>query len=150
MTEGSTKSGPPAYGSGFLSARHQGTALRNGPSPILYLSNHGGNEPKAQRDTLDFVKAMNRLHQQQRPGDARLEARIASYELAFRMQSAATEAVDLNRESRATKAVYGIGDPLTDGFGRKCLLARRLVERGVRFVQIYSGAMGGHDWDMPT
>ena len=81
------------------------------------------------------------------PGDSDLEARLAAYELAFRMQATAPEAVDMGKESAATKKLYGIDEPLTDDFGRKCLLARRLVERGVRFVQLYSGTHLGDDWD---
>lgn len=147
MSEGSMKSGPPAYGAGFLPAVYQGTVFRSGHNPILYLQNPPGISSDAQRDTLNFVDQMDRLHQAARPGDSTLEARIASYELAFRMQSSAPEAVDLSQESQATKALYGIDEPLTDDFGRKCLLARRLVERGVRFIQLYSGTTLGDDWD---
>jgi hypothetical protein len=147
MSDGSTKSGPPAYGAGFLPAVYQGTIFRGGENPILYLKNPPGLTHEAQRDTLDFIGKLDQLHQQERPGDSRLEARIASYELAFRMQSAAPDAVDIEKESAATKALYGIGDPRTDDFGRKCLLARRLVERGVRFIQLYSGTNVGEDWD---
>ena len=133
------KSGPPAYGAGFLPAVYQGTVFRSGENPVLYLKNPPGISNEAQRDTLSFIDQMDRLHQVSRPSDSTLEARIASYELAFRMQSAAPEVVDSSKETPATKALYGIGDPLTDDFGRKCLLARRLVERGVRFIQLYSG-----------
>jgi arylsulfatase A-like enzyme len=90
---------------------------------------------------------MDRRHLASRPGDSDLEARLASYELAFRMQATAPEAVDIGKETPATKRLYGIGEPMTDDFGRKCLLARRLVERGVRFVQLYSGTHLGDDWD---
>jgi hypothetical protein len=121
--------------------------FRGGQNPILYLENPPGRTNESQRDTLDFVGRIDRLHQAERAADSRLEARIAAYELAYRMQSAAPEAVDLDSESAATKALYGIGEPLTDDFGRKCLLARRLVERGVRFIQIYSGTNVGEDWD---
>jgi hypothetical protein len=147
MSDGSTKSGPPAYSAGFLPAVYQGTVFRGGQNPILYLENPPGRTNESQRDTLDFVGRIDRLHQAERAADSRLEARIAAYELAYRMQSAAPEAVDLDSESAATKALYGIGEPLTDDFGRKCLLARRLVERGVRFIQIYSGTNVGEDWD---
>ncbi len=147
MSEGSMKSGPSAYSAGFLPAVYQGTVFRSGDNPILYLQNPPGINGDAQRDTLNFVDQMDRLHQATRPGDSTLEARIASYELAFRMQSSAPEAVDLSQESPVTKALYGIGEPLTDDFGRKCLLARRLVERGVRFIQVYSGTTLGDDWD---
>ena len=147
MSEGSMKSGPPAYGAGFLPAVYQGTAFRSGENPVLYLKNPPSISNEAQRDTLSFIDKMDRLHQASRSTDSTLEARIASYELAFRMQSAAPEVVDFNKETPATQALYGIGNPLTDDFGRKCLLARRLVERGVRFIQIYSGTTLGDDWD---
>ncbi len=147
MSDGSTKSGPPAYSAGFLPAVYQGTVFRSGESPILYLRNPEGVTGQSQRETLNFVNAMDRMHAQTRPGDSTLDARIASYELAYRMQSSAPDVVDLGKESAATKALYGVGDPLTGDFGRKCLLARRLVERGVRFIQIYSGTNVGDDWD---
>jgi len=147
MSDGSTKSGPPAYGAGFLPAVDQGTVFRGGANPILYLNDPPGLPKEAQKDTLGLIDTLDRLHLQQRPDDTRLEARIASYELAYRMQTAAPEAVDFNKESAATKALYGIGDPATEDFGRKCLLARRLVERGVRFIQVYSGTNVGDDWD---
>ncbi len=146
MSDGSTKSGPPAYGAGFLPAVYQGTVFRGGESPILYLSNPPGITDAVQKDTLSFIDKVDRLHAESR-ADSTLEARIASYELAYRMQSSAPEAVDLTKESEATRKLYGIGDPLTDDFGRKCLLARRLVERGVRFLQLYSGTNTGDDWD---
>jgi hypothetical protein len=147
MSDGSTKSGPPAYGAGFLPAVYQGTVFRGGENPILYLKNPPGIPGDAQRDTLDFINSIDQIHESARPGDSTLEARIASYELAYRMQSSAPETVDFTKETAATKALYGIGDPLTGDFGHKCLLARRLVERGVRFIQIYSGTNVGDDWD---
>ena len=87
------------------------------------------------------------MQQKTRLNDSTLDARISSYELAWRMQSAAPEAVDITKETEATKKLYGVGDTTTDDFGRKCLLARRLVERGVRFVQLISGTNVGQDWD---
>lgn len=147
MSDGATKSGPPAYGSGFLPAMYQGTVFRSGNFPVLNLSTPDGISAKAQRATLDFLNEQNREHLAARPSDSELEARIASYELAFRMQSAAPDAVDISKESEATKKLYGIGEGITNEFGRKCLLARRLVERGVRFVQLYSGTNIGDDWD---
>jgi hypothetical protein len=101
-----------------------------------------------QRDQLDLLGELNRRHLEQKPGESELAARIASYELAFRMQREAPEAVDIAQESEATQKLYGLDDPATEKFGRRCLMARRLVERGVRFVQVYSG--GGHNdenWD---
>ena len=147
MSEGSMKSGPSAYGAGFLPAVYQGTVFRSGENPVLYLKNPPGISNTAQRDTLNFIDKIDRIHQVSRAADSALEARIASYELAFRMQSAAPEVVDFSKETPATQGLYGIGNPLTDDFGRKCLLARRLVERGVRFIQIYSGTTLGDDWD---
>ena len=147
MSDGSTKSGPPAYGAGFLPAVYQGTVFRSGKTPILYLRNPAGVSDASQRETLSLVNRLDREHEATRPGDSGLDARIASYELAYRMQSSAPEVVDLAKESPATQKLYGIGDPQTDDFGRKCLLARRLVERGVRFIQVYSGTNVGADWD---
>jgi hypothetical protein len=103
--------------------------------------------PVAQRDTIDFVNDLNRRHFASREDDTTLDARIKSYELAYRMQAEAPGAVDVNSESEATRKLYGVGEPMTDDFGRKCLLARRLVERGVRFVQLFFGTNLGDDWD---
>ena len=147
MSDGSTKSGPPAYNAGFLPAVYQGTVFRGGENPILYLRNPAGISDQSQRETLGLINQVDRLHAQTRLGDTTLDARIASYELASRMQSAAPEAVDFSKESAATKALYGLDDALTGDFGRKCLLARRLVERGVRFIQLFSGTNVGDDWD---
>ena len=147
MSDGSTKSGPPAYGSGFLPAVYQGAVFRSGESPILYLKNPDGVTSEVQRGTLDLITTLDKLHEKTRPHDSTLDARIASYELAWRMQSSAPEAVDLSKESETTKKLYGIGEGVTDDFGRKCLLARRLVERGVRFVELISGTNVGADWD---
>ena len=147
MSDGSTKSGPPAYGAGFLPAVYQGTVFRSGESPILYLKNPDGVTGEVQRGTLDFINTLDRMQEQTRPNDSTLDARIASYELAWRMQSAAPEAVDMSKETEATRKLYGIGAGVTDDFGRKCLLARRLVERGVRFIELISGTNVGADWD---
>ncbi len=141
---GGLKGGPPAWGNGFLPATHQGVTMRPGESPILNLksaTSRGGNR----RKTLDFVQRMNRRHLEARDFDDELSARIASYELAFRMQAEAPELVGLEGESEATKQLYGMDDPVTREFGTRCLLARRLLERGVRFVQLYSGDTNG--WD---
>jgi len=114
---------------------------------VLNLANPKDISAKAQRNSLDLIAELNQRHLDSHPGGTELEGRIASYELAYRMQSSAPDAVDLSKESDATKSLYGIGTPATDDFGRKCLLARRLVERGVRFVQLYSGTNIGEDWD---
>lgn len=147
MSDGAMKSGPGVYNAGFLPAVYQGTVFRSGEYPVLNLATPKGVSQKAQRTSLDLIAELNQRHLGAHPDGSELEARIASYELAFRMQSSAPEAVDLTKETDATKALYGIGDPLTDDFGRKCLLARRLVERGVRFIQLFSGTNIGKDWD---
>ena len=123
------------WSSGFLPAVHQGTILRSGRSPVLNLNRPEGMTEPRQRRMLDFLQKMNDLDTAQE--DSEMAARISSYELAFRMQSAAPEAVDLTKESEAT--LYGIDRNPTREFGTRCLLARRLVERGVRFVQLFSG-----------
>jgi hypothetical protein len=142
---GGIKGGPPAYGAGFLPATFQGTVMRGGPRPILDLDSAGGLSDRDQRGVLDLVGALNARHHVSRGDDGELAARIQSYELAYRMQSAAPGAVDLARESEAIRRLYGLDDPRCSDFGTRCLLARRLVERGVRFVQVYSGDVGG--WD---
>lgn len=146
MTDGSTKSGPAGYSAGFLPTVHEGTVFRGGDSPVLYLKTPHGIKDESQRRTLDLIMKLDREHARDRLDD-KLDARIASYELAFRMQAEAPEAVDIRKESEATRKLYGIGEQPTDDFGRKCLLARRLVERGVRFVQLYAGTQVGDDWD---
>ncbi len=129
------------WGTGFMPPTFQGTRFRPGKEPILYLAPSGA----AQRGKLDFLQELNRRHRALRPEDAELDARIAAYELAYRMQAAAPEAVDLARETEETKRLYGLDRPETERVGRNCLLARRLVERGVRFVQLYCGS--GSKWD---
>jgi hypothetical protein len=142
---GWVKGGAPAWGNGYLPAAYQGTLLGAGSSPIRYLETPPGISPAQQRRTLDFVQRLNRDHLAERPGDSELSARIAAYELAFRMQTHAPEIVDLASESAAIRRLYGIDQSETAEFGTRCLLARRLVERGVRFVQLYCGDTGG--WD---
>jgi hypothetical protein len=142
---GGIKGGPPAYGAGFLPASHQGTPMRSGSSPIVDLEPPRGLSHAAQRRTLDLIARLNARHLADRGDDSELAARIQAYELAYRMQSAAPEAVDLSQETDETKRLYGIDRKDTAEFGTRCLLARRLVERGVRFVQLYSGDVTG--WD---
>jgi len=142
---GGLKGGPPAWGSGFLPATHQGTPMRAGSAPILDLKPSSGMSLQRQRSTLDLVQQMNEAHSAQRGHDTQLEARLRSYELAFRMQSSAPDLVSLDHESETTRKLYGIDDPVTRDFGTRCLLARRMIERGVRFVQLYSGDTNG--WD---
>ena len=141
-------SGQPNYSSGFMPSTFQGTLFRPVGNPILDLKGPSHIDKKAQRNQLDLLAKLNDKHLKQRAGGADLASRIQSYELAFRMQSEAPEAVDLSRESRKTLDNYGVDKQPTDEFGRNCLVARRLVQRGVRFIQLYSG--GGHladTWD---
>jgi hypothetical protein len=148
LLEGGVRSGPAVYGQGFLPAAYQGTSFRPGRSPILNLNPPAGMTPDGQKDLLQTLQAMNQRHLNERNGDSELAARIASYELAFRMQMAAPEATDVSSESEATRKLYGMDDPVSADFGGRCLLARRLVERGVRFVQVWSGnGMNATDWD---
>jgi len=138
------------WGTGFMPAAWQGVPLRAGAEPIADLAPYQGMPPERQRARLDLLARINQRHAQAHPEDSALSARLDSYELAWRMQKHAPEAVDLAQESAATRTAYGLDDKPTEAFGRQCLLARRLVERGVRFVQIYSGGgnpMGSNGWD---
>lgn len=135
--EGLPEGGAPMWGAGYLPAVHQGTLLRNGSTPILHLQPPSEISREQQHQTLNYMRRMNELNQ--RENDSELAARIASYELAFRMQQHAPEAVDLSKESKETKKLYGLDELETNDFGTRCLLARRLVERGVRFVMLFSG-----------
>jgi hypothetical protein len=128
--------GAPLWSSSFLPAAFQGTLVSDLKNPIANLQNPHVST-KRQREQLDTLKALNELHRRQRQDDSQLSARIASFELAFRMQMRAPEAFSIDGESAATKRLYGIGEQATDIFGTQCLLARRLVERDVRFVQVY-------------
>jgi hypothetical protein len=143
------------FTAGFLPMSHQGTILdASAPRPIPDLFAPASARfvsPESQREGLEHLSRWNRHHATLNPGDTRLESRIASYELAARMQQSAPEALDLAGETPATRAVYGLDEPATADFGRRCLLARRLIERGVRFVQIWSGAQGAsNNWDNHT
>jgi hypothetical protein len=141
-------SGAKNWSSGYMPASYQGTILRSAGQPILDLERQQGTPPAAQRRLLDALNQYNSAHQAPRADNSNLSARIASYELAYRMQSHAHEAVDLTQETNATKELYGDTTPLTADFGRRCLLARRLVERGVRLIQLYSGGAHNDDnWD---
>ncbi len=142
---GGLKGGPSAWGNGYLPATFQGTTFRPGAAPILDLAPQVSIGAEQQAGLLDYLRKINRRHSVERGSASPLQARIESYELAFRMQSAAPAAVDLADETPETLALYGIGEKDTDEFGRRCLLARRLAERGVRFVQLYSGDTNG--WD---
>jgi hypothetical protein len=135
--EGTPEGGAPCWGAGFLPTVYQGTLLRKGPNPILNLRPPEGSGGERQKRTLDLLSKMNEIDT--RPGDREMEARVASYELAFKMQKHAPEAVDLSKETAATRKLYGVDEKATAEFGTRLLLARRLVERGVRFVQVCSG-----------
>jgi hypothetical protein len=143
---GSTIGGAGVWGNGFLPAAYQGTLFRNGATPIVDLARRGAVTEQEQRAELDLLQWFNRQHQAERTHTGELEARISSFELAFRMQAHAPELVDISRESEATRKLYGLDDAVTEPFGRQCLLARRMVERGVRFVKVLHGA-GGDRWD---
>ena len=136
------------WSAGFMPAAYQGTLFRSVGSPLLDLATPKGTSERTQRSSLDLLKKLNEEHARQRPNETELAARIESYELAYRMQTTAAEVVDVNREDAATREMYGLNNKLTADFGRKCLITRRLLEKGVRFVQLYSG--GGHieeTWD---
>ena len=138
--------GPSNWGSGFLPARFQGTPLRPKGSPILDLKPMPGITANHQRENLDLLATLNQRHARRHPDHEELSARMEAYELAFRMQSEVPELLDLSAETANTREMYGIGAEPTDAFGRKCLLARRLVEQGVRFVQLYAGTWDSHDY----
>jgi hypothetical protein len=145
---GGPMGGSQTWSSGFLPGVYQGTPFRNHGDPIVDLASPKFVEPEHQRSRLDFIKTLNEFHLQKNASDAELSARIVSYELAYRMQSQAPEVVDLSKESAATKQLYGMDDPRCEHFGRNCLLARRLVEKGVRFVQLFGGGNALDDsWD---
>jgi hypothetical protein len=146
--DGKVKGGTPLWGNGFLPSIHQGATLQTQGTPILYVNRQEGVTEQSQRQMLDLAQWLNRRHREQTPAaSSELDARIAAYELAFKMQTAAPEAVDLRRETAATHRLYGLDDEVTRDFGTRCLLARRLVERGVRFVQLISGSGDSKDWD---
>jgi hypothetical protein len=137
--------GAQLWSSSFLPSAYQGTLIRDLNHPIANLSDPTG-DASAQRAKLDAIGHLNRLHRRDRVIDGPLDARIASFELAFRMQRDAPEAFDIGRESLLTRRLYGVGEPTTDLFGRQCLLARRLLERGVRYVQLFD-APANNAWD---
>jgi hypothetical protein len=141
-------SGAKNWTSGFMPASYQGTVFRSQGSPILNLQHVDGMAAGEQRMLIDSLNHLNAGHLSPRFDNTNLSARISSYELAYRMQATAPEAIAVEEESEETKALYGMDRKETEDFGRKCLLARRLVERGTRFIQIYSGgAHNDHNWD---
>lgn len=144
-------SGPKNWSSGYMPAAFQGTVVRASGTPIHDLDLPEGMTRAAQRRMLDRLRAKNQEHQAQHADNTELAARIASYELAYKMQQHAPEAFDLTGETAETHKLYGLDDKKTEDFGRKCLLARRMVERGVRFIQVYSGGAHNDDnWDAHT
>jgi hypothetical protein len=138
--------GASLWSSSFLPAAYQGTWIKDLSDPIRNLRDPLG-DPARQRDKLDTLQRLNDLHKRDRVVGSLLDARIASFELAFRMQRQAPEAFAIDRESPATRRLYGLDDPITESFGKQCLLARRLLERGVRFVQVYDTSRGNNSWD---
>jgi hypothetical protein len=140
--------GASNWNSGFLPSNFQGVQFRSTGLPVLNLKPPKEVSPEKQKEQIDLINRLNEEFLREYPGEQELAARIRTYELAYRMQAEATEAVDLSKETEATRTLYGMHKPETEIFGRQCLLARRLVERGVRFVQLYSG--GGvfdQNWD---
>jgi hypothetical protein len=146
--KGGPISGAKNWSSGYMPASYQGTIFRTQGAPILDLKSREGVSRKLQRDLLDALQTQNLEHAELRGGNSDLLSRISTYELAYKMQEHAPEAVDLSTETAATTELYGLNQDRTRDFGAKCLLARRLVERGVRFIQIYSGGAHNDDnWD---
>jgi len=144
--KGALEAGQPMYTQGFLPAVYQPTMLRAGARPVLNLELPEGITTPQRRRTLDLLRNLNEA--EMKPGDAELEARISAYDLAFKMQTEAPEAFDISKETDAVRELYGIGKKETDDYGRRCLLARRLVERGVRFITVVAGGGPGNmQWD---
>jgi Protein of unknown function (DUF1501) len=139
--------GVQSWQSGFLPPIYQGTRLRTNGSPILNLKPETKKPSEVVRLTRDLLGRLDQIHKRNHPFEAQLDARIASYELAARMQLEASDALDISKEPDATREMYGIGDDATDSYGKRCLMARRLAERGVRYIQIY---VNGNLWDHHT
>jgi hypothetical protein len=145
---GAPVNGAMNWSNGFMPATYQGVPFQSAGSPILYLKRPEGVTVAQQRRRLDLIRKWNERYSAANPTESALAARVAAYELAWRMQSHAPAAVDISLETKATRAQYGLDHKTTEYFGRNCLLARRLVERGVRFVQVYSGGNRGPTaWD---
>ena len=139
--------GPANWSAGFMPAAYQGTVFRASDNPIIDLKPPASVTLEEQRARLDLLAKLNELVLQKYPSSSELAARISSYELAYRMQGCAPEAVDVSRETDSTRKLYGLDNSTTEPFGRQCLMARRLVERGVRFVQVYHGGLGNQNTD---
>jgi hypothetical protein len=141
-------SGPSNWTAGYMPAAYQGTLFRSTGAPLLDLTTPAGTSGRTQRESLDLLKKLNEQHLEAHPNESEMAARILSYELAYKMQTTAADVVDFGSESEQTREMYGMNDKRTADFGRKCLITRRLLEKGVRFIQLYSG--GGHiedTWD---
>ncbi len=145
-SNGSSQGGTGNWSNGFLPAHFQGTRLRPEGSPILDLNAPSNKSRDHQREFLDELAALNGEHAKQHPEHRELAARMESYELAFRMQTEVPDLVNLKTETKATQEMYGLHEKETATFGRQCLLARKMVEKGVRFVQIFSGGWDSHDY----
>ncbi len=135
--------GPANWSAGFMPATYQGTVFKTSGTPIVDLKPAS----PGQRARLDLLRELNEMNAAAHPGNTELAARIESYELAYRMQGVAPEAVDVSLESEATRKLYGIDNPVTEPFARQCIMARRLIERGVRMVQLYHGGLGNQNTD---
>ena len=145
---GAPTNGAAVWGNGYLPASHQGTLLRTNGTPIIDLTRPPGVTAEQQRLEFDAIKWLNQRQLNDGPTDSELEARIAAYEMAFRLQTAAPELVDIDDETAQTKSLYGLDNPQTADFGRQCLMARRMVERGVRHTLLVHGVqIGPHSWD---
>ncbi len=138
--------GAANWSNGYLPAHFQGTPLRSKGSPILDIDPPTGITREHERANLDLLAQLNHAQQARHPGQDDLAARMDNYELAYRMQAQVPEVLDLSKEDAKTRELYGLGQDATDSFGRKCLLARKLVEKGVRFVQLYNGTWDSHDY----
>lgn len=149
MLDGGIKAGAPSWGSGFLPAAYQGTVLRPENPPILNVNRPAEIAETDQKKMFDLLQQFNTDHRNARASDTELSARMASYELAFKMQMSVPEVADISKEPETVRRLYGLDNEMTAEFGRQCLMARRLVERGVRFVQLYSGGKKGSEvgWD---
>ena len=139
------KGGPHNWGAGFLPSTYQGTLFRSQGAPILNLKRQPRITAQDQRAQLDLMARLNDEHMKRHSADAEFANRMQSFELAYRMQTEATEVVDLSRETKATHRLYGIDNPASKSYGSKCLMARRLIESGVRFVQVYSDGEDAHN-----
>jgi hypothetical protein len=146
--QGAPVNGALNWSNGFMPASYQGVPFRTAGEPVAYLTPPDGVSRERQEARLGLLRRWNTDYARSHPGESALEARVEAYELAFRMQMSATECTDLSREPEAVRRRYGLDQPVTAHFGKSCLLARRLVERGVRFVQVYSGGNEGPKaWD---